>query len=646
MTLQAAACMMGVVPAAHDHVTAGPHAGDRGGAPAAADDPAPLAGLRIVEVSSFVAAPLGGMTLAQLGADVVRIDPVGGGPDATRWPLAANGGSLYWAGLNKGKRSVTVDFRSPDAQRAVADLIADSGPDGGIILTNAGYPWLSYAALRERRPDLIHLAITGRPDGSTSVDYTVNAAIGFPLVTGPEEISVPVNHVLPAWDVACGLYAAVGLLAAERHRSRTGTGRAITLPLSDVALAVTGHLGYLAEAQIYGAGRPRIGNHLYGSFARDFKTKSGDRVMVVTLTARHYADLVRITGRADALGVLEQALGADFRRDGDRYAHREVIAALLAPWFAERSTDEVTAALSATTVLWERYRTFADVAADPATLANPLVRVIDQPGIGLMLATGTPLAQPGVDSAPRPAPVLGADTAAVLGKRALCRKQALRGEPGGERRGVEVDDVPGDAGQAGIEAAAAADHGDPDAPRREAGGRLAEDPVTRSDHHVIEPRGDVLVLKDVDECQVRPVLAGPHPVPGVRPPKRRGDQAAMARRHHHQVIGAQAQPGQVLPLHLTDQVKAQDGVTGQVLDVNHMQGPVREPPARALRRTQLPGLVHLDLPWHGRTPPRRAPVQLVTNSRCTSPTHKSMREPHGWPCSGGVASWGEHGHRP
>jgi 2-methylfumaryl-CoA isomerase len=376
-------------------------------------DDTPLAGLRIIEVSSFVAAPLGGMTLAQLGAEVIRIDPLGGAPDTTRWPLAPNGGSLYWAGLNKGKRSVTLDLRSPDGQRAVADLVASSGPDGGIVLTNAGHPWLSYEALQHARPGLIHLRITGRHDGSPAVDYTVNAGLGFPLTTGDEATAGPVNHVLPAWDVACGLYAAIGILAAERHRRRTGAGRAITLSLADVALAVTGHLGFLAEGGLSG-GRPRIGNHLYGGFARDFRTKSGDYVMVVTLTARHYADLARVTGRTEALAAVERALGADFTQDSDRYAQREVIAALIAPWFAEHTTGEVADALTGTSVLWERYRTFAELAVAPETLANPLVSLIDQPGIGRILATGTPLAQPGTPQTPVPAPILGADTDAIL----------------------------------------------------------------------------------------------------------------------------------------------------------------------------------------------------------------------------------------
>jgi len=386
------------------------------------DGGAPLAGLRVIEVSSFVAAPLGGMTLAQLGAEVIRVDPVGGAADTTRWPLAPNGQSLYWAGLNKGKRSVTLDFRSGSGRATLRDLVANSGDDGGIVLTNATFPWLSHAALAQARPDLIHLQITGRRDGGPAVDYTVNAATGFPLATGPENLRGPVNHVLPAWDVACGLYAATGILAAERHRRRTGEGRSITLPLADVALAVTGHLGFLAEAQL-GGGRPRIGNHLYGGFARDFLTGDGERVMICLLTARHFRDLAAATGLTQTFAALAKAAGADFGSDSGRYEHREVIAALLSPWFAARTVTEISAAFGGTSVLWERYRTFAGLAADPALAGHPLVGLVDQPGVGPVLATGSPLAQPGV-AGPVPAPALGADTDAVL--------RDLLGEPAGQ----------------------------------------------------------------------------------------------------------------------------------------------------------------------------------------------------------------------
>jgi 2-methylfumaryl-CoA isomerase len=365
--------------------------------------------MRVVEVSSFVAAPLGGLTLAQLGAEVIRVDPAGGGPDYTRWPLAPSGASLYWTGLNKNKRSVALDLRDPAGQQAIRDLVTGSGPDGGILLTNAGYPWLGYEALRASRADVIHLQVTGKHGGGTGVDYTVNAGIGFPLATGPEDLAGPVSNVLPAWDVACGLYAATGILAAERHRRRTGQGRAITLALEDVALSVTGHLGFLAEAELTGAGRPRIGNHLYGSLARDFRTASGDWVIVVVLTSRHFADLGQCTGLAETLAAVERAVGGNFTTDAGRYEHREVICGLLAPWFAARSTAQVEKALSQTSVLWQRYRTFAQAAAESATAASPLMRRIDQPGVGLVTVPGMPLVQPGLPDV-APAPALGADT--------------------------------------------------------------------------------------------------------------------------------------------------------------------------------------------------------------------------------------------
>lgn len=375
---------------------------------------APLDGLTVVEISSFVAAPLGGMTLAQLGADVIRIDPLGGAPDVRRWPLAPSGTSLYWTGMNKAKRSVCLNFRVPEGRRLVGELLTASGSGGGIVLTNAaGQDWLSYSELVQFRADLIHLQIQGHRDGRAAVDYTVNAATGFPLITGPEELNVPVNHVLPAWDVACGLYAAVGLLAAVRRRQTTGTGSEITLALADVALALAANLGFLAEAQVNGADRPRIGNQLYGSFGRDFQTADGKRIMIVALTRRHFADLASLTNLTATFAELERLLRADFTDEGDRYRHRQVIADFLEPWFADRTLAEVEPALADTSVLWARYQSFADIASDGNLGKNPLLSQISQPGVGSVYAPPSPLVMEGAGG-PRPAPELGADTEPVL----------------------------------------------------------------------------------------------------------------------------------------------------------------------------------------------------------------------------------------
>ncbi|EHB55244.1 L-carnitine dehydratase/bile acid-inducible protein F [Mycolicibacterium rhodesiae JS60] len=371
----------------------------------------PLTGVRIIEISSFVAVPLAGMTLAQLGAEVIRVDPVGGAADYNRWPLTETGTSIYWAGLNKSKRSVAADMRSPEGQQLVARLIADAG----VLITNvAGRQWHSYEELSAQRPDLIHLEVVGRGDGSTGVDYTVNAATGFPLVTGSPAQSGPVNHVLPAWDVSCGLYAALAILVALRRRDATGAGSRIRLPLDDVALATAANLGFITEPMVNGTQRPRLGNAIYGQYGQDYTSSDGATFMLVALTNRHFRDLAELTGTTKAVAAVAEALGADFSIEGQRYEHRAVLSGLFAPWFARHTADEVTAALSKSSVLWDRYLDFAEVAQDPRVTANPLFTMLSQPRIGSYLAPGLPMSVDGEHVAAQPAPALGDDTTAVL----------------------------------------------------------------------------------------------------------------------------------------------------------------------------------------------------------------------------------------
>lgn len=372
----------------------------------------PLSGLTVVEISSFVAAPLCGVTLNQLGAQVIRVDPIGGASDVKRWPLAADGTSIYWTGLNKGKRSASIDLRSADGQELVQRLVAEGD---GIVVTNAVLPWLSHDVLAAKRSDVIHVQLLGRGDGSTGVDYTVNAAIGYPLVTGPASQAGPINHVLPAWDVCCGLYAALAVVSAVHRRERSGEGARITVALEDVALATAGNLGLLTEPQVIGTQRERLGNAIYGQYGQDFTSSDGARFMVVLLTPRHFRDMVDVTGTGSAVAALAEALGADFNVEGDRYRYRDVLSGLFATWFADHPAEQVTAALSETTVLFERYRTFAQVAEDPKVTENPLFSPLNQPGVGEYLATGLPAAFDGVHARSQPAPTLGQDTADVLG---------------------------------------------------------------------------------------------------------------------------------------------------------------------------------------------------------------------------------------
>jgi 2-methylfumaryl-CoA isomerase len=377
---------------------------------------APLADLTVVEVSSFVAAPLCGMTLSQLGAEVIRVDPIGGASDINRWPLAASGTSIYWTGLNKGKRSASIDLRSPEGQDLVQRLIVEGD---GVVVTNAsGLSWLSFDKLVAKRPDVIHLQLSGRHDGSTGVDYTVNAAAGFPLVTGPADHAGPVNHVLPAWDVCCGLYAALAIVAAVRRRDQSGVGAQISIALEDVALATAGNLGLLTEPQVNGGSeRQRLGNAIYGQYGQDFVSRDGVAFMVVTLTKRHFHDLVEVSGTGAAVAALAESLAADFADEGERYRYRDVLSGLFRVWFADHAADEITTALSATSVLFERYRSFAETAKDERVTGNPLFSRLHQDGLGDYLAPGLPTVFDGDYIAGEPAPTLGGDTADLLSAR-------------------------------------------------------------------------------------------------------------------------------------------------------------------------------------------------------------------------------------
>jgi 2-methylfumaryl-CoA isomerase len=341
--------------------------------------PGPLERLRVVELSAFVAAPLGGATLASLGAEVVRVDPPGGGIDIGRWPLH-EGRSLYWAGLNRGKRSVTLDLRSELGRDVAARLCISAG----TVLTNLpARPPLSYDSLAGRRADLVMVQITGNADGTSAVDYTVNARTGFPWLTGPEGEDGPVNHVLPAWDVAAGYRAAAELLAADRQRLKTGRGSLVTISLSEVALRVADHLGYLDEARLLPEPRRRYGNDVFGTYGRDFQTADGRHIMVLALTQRQWTSLV------EATGLPLDGIAPGLAQEGERWRNRKQISQMVGAWIGRRSLAEVERAFRRHDVLWGPYRTFKE------------------------MLERDPGAQERLSSRP-PDPVLGADTELVL----------------------------------------------------------------------------------------------------------------------------------------------------------------------------------------------------------------------------------------
>lgn len=377
-----------------------------------------LSGLRVVEAAAFVAGPTGGLYLAQMGADVIRIDQIGGGPDYRRWPLTDHGDSLYWEGLNKAKRSIQIDLSRPQGRELAVALASAPGDEAGLFLTN--FPvegFLSHANLAACRPDIITARIMGWADGKPALDYTVNAAVGVPAMTGPVGDDRPVNAVLPAWDLLGGSWAAFAMVSALHRRRQTGEGAEIRVPLSDLAATSLSHLGFAAEALLQ-RDRGRLGNDLFGAFGRDFATADGQRIYLVAITPKQWRGLVAALGLGEAVAAVEVATGADFTADeGARFTNRALLFPLFEAAMAAQTLAALGPRLDAAGVTWGPYQTLAEAVHGDARLftANPQFQTITHKS-GLTYPAAGPAATLAGEARGllRPAPQLGADTDAVL----------------------------------------------------------------------------------------------------------------------------------------------------------------------------------------------------------------------------------------
>lgn len=381
-----------------------------------------LKGLSIIEVSSFVASPTIGLYCAQMGAEVIRVDHKAGGLDYDRYLLTREGRSLSWENLNRGKKSLALDLRSGEGRELCVELARTVGQ---CVTNLPEQSFLSHGAMADGRPDMVSVRIMGWHDGRQAMDFTVNAASGYPLMCGPEEwdqsTAPPVNQVLPAWDFITGAYGAFALLAALRHRDATGEGSEVRIPLGNVAIGTMANSGSMAEMLYRGEDRERLGNAIWGAFGRDFISRDGKRFMVAALTPKQWDGLVAAFGIAGDIAALEAELGVRFA-DGDtpRFTHRKRLFALFQQAAGAHDYDTLAARMGEHGCTFERYRTMHEAANDP-------VLVADNPLFGPSPANPSGFAYPATRSFasmpekqagdPAPAPYLGEHSEEVLAEK-------------------------------------------------------------------------------------------------------------------------------------------------------------------------------------------------------------------------------------
>lgn len=382
--------------------------------------------LSIIEVSSFVASPTAGLYCAQMGAEVIRVDHKAGGLDYDRYMLTSEGRSLSWENLNRAKKSVALDLRSAEGRELCVALAAKTGQ---CITNLPEQSFMSHAAMKaaqpESAPDMTSVRIMGWHDGRQAMDFTVNAASGYPLMTGPEEWEMetapPVNQVLPAWDFITGAYCSFALLAALRHRDTTGEGTEVRVPLGDVAIGTAANSGMFAEMLYRGSDRPRLGNAIWGAFGRDFRSKDGVRFMVAALTAKQWDGLVEAFGVATPIGKLEAKVGVRFA-DGDdpRFKHRHALFDIFQTVASSHDYKALEARMTAEGCTFEKYRTAHQAANDPVLIANnPLFGPSPANPSGFEYPAPRSFANlpDHVAGDPAPAPYLGQHSEEVLAER-------------------------------------------------------------------------------------------------------------------------------------------------------------------------------------------------------------------------------------
>lgn len=386
---------------------------------------APLAGVRVVDLSRVLAGPYATMTLADLGADVVKVEHPRGGDETRSWgPPFVGGESAYFLSVNRSKRSVALDLKDPDGRDLALELCARAD----VVIENfrsgsAERLGLGYATVRRRRPNVVYCTITGfgprEPRTRPGYDFTAQAESGLMSITG-EPDGEPTKVGVAVVDVLTGLNAAVAILAALHRRSRTGEGELIEVALLDSAFAAL--VNVAAAALVTGEEAERYGN-AHGSIVpyQPFRTADGS-LAVAAANDGLYRKLCAALDRPDL------AEDERYSTNDARVRNRDSLVAQLEPVFAARTTAE-----------WLRILLAAEVPAGEirgvlaALEAGNATSVVEHPTAGALPVVNSPY---GLEQAslrpPAPPPLLGQHTAEVLAELGV--EEALVVEL--ERRGV------------------------------------------------------------------------------------------------------------------------------------------------------------------------------------------------------------------
>jgi crotonobetainyl-CoA:carnitine CoA-transferase CaiB-like acyl-CoA transferase len=365
-----------------------------------------LDGIRVLDFGRYIAAPFCCQLLADMGADVIRVERPEGEPDRQRGPLGPGGQSLYYVALNRNKRGITLNLDTDAGRRTLAeltkhtDVLVHNQP-----ITRAQALGLDYPQLRQINPRLVSLAISGFGSVGpyapyTSLDIAVQALSGAASMTGPPEASPMLSHI-PFEDFGTGLYGALAVTLALFHRERTGQGQNVDLALFATGLSFVAAYGVLAEVALNGVVRRAVGNNVIFAVGGIYRCLEG-HVAIACAAESLWRRLCRLIQRPELID------DPRLKNDIDRYQHRDLVDQAISDWTRQRPAAEAARALAEAGIPVGEVQSVDQIESHPQTKALQMAPIIQQPELGPVPVSGIAMKfseTPGAIE--RPAPAVG-----------------------------------------------------------------------------------------------------------------------------------------------------------------------------------------------------------------------------------------------
>ena len=366
----------------------------------------PLEGLRVLDLSRVLAGPYATMVLADLGADVIKVEHPERGDDTRQWgPPFAGGESAYFLSVNRNKRSTGVDLKEPEDLEKVkrlaagADVLIENMKRGALEKLGLGYE-----ALREANPGLVYCSITGFGPGKDEerpgYDFLVQARAGIMGITGfPEPDGQPTKVGVAIADIVCGLHAATAILAALHEREQTGEGARIEVPLFESTLSWLANRGQ--EYLVSGEDKGRMGNAHPTIVPYQTFDASDKQIAVAVGNDAQFGRLCSAIGRSELAGDERYATNPA------RVANREELVDVLQKEFSKRAADEWVEKIREAGVPIGPVNTLADVFSDEHVLSSGMLQTVEHPAAGVLEMLASPVL---VDGERLPSPASSTDT--------------------------------------------------------------------------------------------------------------------------------------------------------------------------------------------------------------------------------------------